>query len=276
MSEFPSADMGKLKGEVRSHWNAVPCGTRDISREDRQRFFRELEAERYSLEPYIRDFARFERGKGKRLLEVGVGAGTDFINWVRHGAIATGVDLTDAGVELTKERLALEGLSAEVRVGDAENLPFADESFDLVYSYGVIHHSPDTPKAVREIHRVLKPGGTAVVMIYHLRSWVALTLWALHGLAKGRPSKTPREVVFEHLESPGTKAYTVDEGRALFRDFSRVKIHTQLGHGDLLLMRPSDKYRSGLHSLLWKVYPRPLVRLLGDRFGLGLMIEAVK
>ena len=102
-----------LKEAVRQHWNAQPCGTRDLPPDDRRRFFDELERERYGWEPYIRDFARFEDGKGKRLLEVGVGAGTDFINWVRKGAVATGVDLTEQGVSLTRERLALEGLSAE-------------------------------------------------------------------------------------------------------------------------------------------------------------------
>src|SRR5215212_11236886 len=157
----------ELKDAVRAHWQNQPCGTRDLPAEDRRRFFAELERERYSWEPYLKGFARFERGKGKRLLEIGVGAGTDFINWVRAGAVATGVDLTEQGVGLTRERLELEGRHAEVRIGDAENLPFPDNTFDIVYSWGVLHHSPDTPRAVREVHRVLRPGATAVVMVYH-------------------------------------------------------------------------------------------------------------
>ncbi len=265
-----------LKKAVEAHWDAVPCGTRDLPPDDRRRFFRELEDERYALEPYIRDFARFERGRGKRVLEVGVGAGTDFVNWVRAGAVATGVDLTSQGVALTKERLALEGLEATVLQADAERLPFEDGSFDIVYSYGVLHHSPDTPRAIEEVRRVLRPGGTALIMVYHLWSWVALTLWAVHGLGRGRPFASPREIVFDHLESPGTKAYTRDEARALFRGFARVSLRTQLGHGDLLLMRPSEKYRSWKYELLWRLYPRPLVRATGDRFGTALMVEAVK
>jgi SAM-dependent methyltransferase len=210
------------------------------------------------------------------VLEVGVGAGTDFVNWVRAGAQACGVDLTPAGVALTRERLALEGLEANVRVADAEALPFPDGTFDIVYSWGVLHHSPDTVTAVREVHRVLKPGGEATVMIYHVPAWTGFVLWGLHCAVRLRPWRSPRWAIAHHLESPGTKAYTVREARRLFADFSSVRCRTRLSHGDLLLMRPSEKYRSGFHRFLWAVYPRWLVRLTGNRFGLGLIIDAVK
>jgi SAM-dependent methyltransferase len=265
-----------LKESVRAHWEAETCGTRGVPEGDRRAFFERIERERYEWEPYIKDFARFERGRGKRVLEIGVGAGTDFVNWVRCGALATGVDLTERGVELTRERLALEGLSAEVLRADAENLPFEPDSFDIVYSYGVLHHSPHTVRAIGEVYRVLKPGGTALVMMYHLHAWTTWMLWGLHGLAKGQPLKSPRRVVYENLESPGTKVYTVAEARALFGDFSTARVWTQLAFGDLLKFRPSGKYQSAVHRALFALYPRPLVRALGDRFGTCLMIEAVK
>lgn len=266
----------ELKGAVRAHWEAEPCGTRDLPVEDRRRFFAELERERYEWEPYIHDFARFEQGRGERVLEIGVGAGSDFINWARNGANATGIDLTDHGVGLTRERLALEGLQADVRRGDAEQLPFAAEAFDMVYSWGVLHCAPDTPRAVREVHRVLRSGGKARVMIYYTYSWVGLMLWLLHCVAKGRPWKGPGWAMYHYLESPGTKGYTRDQARELFAGFSEVKVRTLLSHGDLLLMRPAAKYQSGFHRLLWKLYPRWLVRRLGHRFGVNLLIEAVK
>ncbi|MCC6751742.1 MAG: class I SAM-dependent methyltransferase [Deltaproteobacteria bacterium] len=266
----------ELKEAVRQHWQRQPCGTRDIPTEERRRFFDEIERERYEWEPYIPAFARFERGKGKRLLEVGVGAGTDFINWVRHGAIATGVDLTEAGVALTRERLALEELRAEVLQADAERLPFPDQSFDLVYSYGVLHHSPNTARAVSEVHRVLRPGGTALIMVYHVPSWVGFMLWGVHCAAKLRPWKSPRWAIFNHLESPGTKAYTHAEARELFSAFSSVNVRSQLSHGDLLLMRPAQKYQSSLARLAWTLYPRWAIKATGDRFGLGLFIEATR
>jgi ubiquinone/menaquinone biosynthesis C-methylase UbiE len=205
-----------------------------------------------------------------------VGAGTDFLNWVRQGAIATGLDLTEKSVALTQERLALEGLSAQVLVGDAEALPFPEASFDLVYAYGVLHHSPDTPKAVAEVGRVLVPGGTALVMLYHVPSWTGWMLWTLHSLGRLQPWRGLRWAIFHHLESPGTKAYTQAEARRLFQGFSRVHMRTQLGNGDLLNMRPTARYSSRAHRILWALYPRWLVRRIGNRFGVCLLIEATK
>lgn len=267
---------GDLKAAVRAHWEQQPCGTRELPTDDRRRFFADLERERYALEPYIRDFARFEEGRGKRVLEIGVGAGTDFVQWARSGADLTGVDLTAAGVALTRERLALEGLRADVDVADAERLPFSDASFDLVYSYGVLHHSPDTARAIAEVHRVLRPGGVARVMVYHHPSWVGLMLWGVHCLARARPWKSPRWAVYHHLESPGTKAYTVAEAERLFAMFKKVDVRTHLSHGDLLQMRPSDRYRSLPHRLAWRMYPRRLVQRTGHALGTLLLIEAVK
>lgn len=261
---------------VADYWQAEPCGTRDLSHDDRVTFFADLERERYALEPYIPEFAQFGRFRGQRVLEIGVGAGTDFVQWVRAGAHATGVDLTHRGVELTRERLALEGRSADVRQANAESLPFADASFDHVYSWGVLHHSPNTPRAIAEVHRVLRPGGTATIMIYNRHAWVPLTVWAVHGPMKGRPWLSLRQAISKHLESPGTKAYTTDEAARLFAMFEQVSVRTHLAHGDLLQMRPGPKYSSGAYRVLWRVYPRWLVRTLGHRFGTNLVVEARK
>ena len=108
------------------------------------------------------------------------------------GAEATGVDLTEAAVEAVRERLALEGLEAELRVADAESLPFGDGEFDLVYSWGVIHHTPDTERALAEVRRVLRPGGEARIMLYSRRSWVALGVWLRYGVLRGRPRQDAR------------------------------------------------------------------------------------
>lgn len=264
-----------LKGEVRAHWEQEPCGTGGVGAADRRAFFAEIERNRYDLEPFIPPFARFERGEGKRVLEVGVGAGTDFLQWVRRGARAVGVDLTTAGVRLARERLALEGRGAGLAAADAENLPFPDGRFDIVYSWGVIHHSPDTARAAREIHRVLKPGGTALAMIYHVPSWMGLILWLRHCVLALRPWRGPRWAIWHHNESPGTKAYTVREARELFSAFSAVDIRTQRAGGDLLRLSPGKEAR-WTYRMFSALYPRWLVRLTGDRFGFFLLIEAVK
>jgi SAM-dependent methyltransferase len=153
-----------LKDSVRAHWEAETCGTRGVDTGARREFFDQIERERYAWEPYIKPFARFERGRGKRVLEVGVGAGTDFINGVRAGADATGVDLTARGVELTRERVALEGFNATVAQADAERLPFADASFDHAYTVTVLEEC-DADVALRELLRVVKPGGRVGVIV---------------------------------------------------------------------------------------------------------------
>ena len=265
-----------LKRAVAAHWEHEPCGIRGLVTSDRRSFFRAVEAERYAFEPYIERFAGFAGGRGARVLEIGVGAGSDYTRWLRGGARAVGIDLTQAAVALTREHAEVAGLTPVLARSDCERLPFRTASFDTVYSYGVIHHSPDTRAAVAEIHRVLKPGGTAKVMIYHTPSITGFMLWTIHCLLKLRPWKSPRWAVATFLESPGTKVYTRADAARLFDTFSAVHTETVLGTGDLLLMRRSAKYRSILAAIAWYLYPRWLVKRVGSRFGLGLLITAVK
>ena len=264
-----------LLEKVHDHWATETCGTRGIDSSDRVHFFADLEAERYQLEPYIRTFARFERGAGKDVLEIGVGAGTDHVQWARAGANLSGIDLTQEGVDLARERLALEGLDSNLQVANAESLPFDDDSFDIVYSYGVLHHSPNTAGCIREVHRVLRPGGTALIMVYNLYSWAALNLWALQCAAKGKPFRSPRQAIFDHMESPGTKAYTRAEVLDLMSDFDIQSVEAALQGGDLLHMRRSAKYQSPIFAAAFALYPRWLVRRL-PQFGLAWLIEARK
>ncbi len=270
-----------LKSRVRAHWEDDTCGTRYGENGDRLSWFREIARTRYELEPYIPAFARFPEAADKRVLEIGVGAGSDFREWCRYAEHATGVDLTEAGIGLTRERLLLEGVSAArftLQTADAEMLPFADASFDIVYSWGVLHHTPDTTRAYREVLRVLKPGGQMRTMVYHTPSSTGLMLYVVHGLLKGRPGLGLRRAVYENLESPGTKVYSLAEARTLAEaaGFTDVAVATRLGPGDLLMIKPSKRYEGGLVRLAWALYPRPLIRLIGDRFGLYLLIEGRK
>jgi SAM-dependent methyltransferase len=238
-----------LKERVRSYWEGEPCGMKTATAPFATReFFAQVEAERDRLEPYIADFARFGDWAGKDVLEVGVGLGTDFVRFVRAGARGVAVDLTEASVAAVRQRLELEGLDAEVRVADAESLPFEDASFDLVYSYGVLHHTPDTRRAVDEVRRVLRPDGEARIMLYSRRSWLALGAWLRWGLARGRPWASISDVLAAHLESPGTKAYTRRELDELFAGFSSVRYVRNV--------TPYDRRVAG-----------PLAKLTGPRFG---------
>lgn len=131
------------KGEVRNFWNSDPCGSRYL--EGAEDFEAHARA-RYSLEPHIPEFAQFTSARGLKVLEIGVGMGADYLEWLKAGARATGVDLSPASIERANRRCELAGYKPDLRVADAERLPFADDSFDVVYSYGVMHHSPDTEK----------------------------------------------------------------------------------------------------------------------------------
>jgi ubiquinone/menaquinone biosynthesis C-methylase UbiE len=123
------------------------------------------------VHPRLESAAGIEKTKGKRVLEIGCGCGSEAERFARAGAHYTAVDLTNAAVSITQRRFQLAGLEGRFTQGDAENLPFADGSFDLVYSHGVLHHTPDTARTIREVHRVLAPGGRAVIMLYYRNSF---------------------------------------------------------------------------------------------------------
>jgi SAM-dependent methyltransferase len=259
-----------LKDEVRDFWNSDPCGTRYL--EGVEDFAAHAQA-RYALEPYIHDFAKFSSSRGLRVLEVGVGMGADYLQWLKAGAHATGVDLSSASIERARRRSIAAGYKPDLQVADAESLPFPDNSFDVIYSYGVMHHSPNTRRCFREALRVLKPGGEARIMVYHHRSLTGLMLWLRYGVLHG---KTLRQSVFDHLESPGTKTYTQSEAASLLNGFEAVTMRQVFSPGDLLLNKPSERYQAPVYRLAWKMFPRRLARRIGGKWGLFLLISARK
>jgi len=258
------------KEDVREFWNDDPCGTRYL--EGKEDFEAHARA-RYALEPHIFDFAQFEKARGLRVLEIGVGMGADYLEWLKAGARAVGVDLSSASIERARRRCELAGYQPDLRMADAEQLPFSDNHFDVVYSYGVMHHSPDTAQCIREARRVLKPDGRARIMLYHHPSITGAMLWLRYGLLRGR---SLRRSVFDHLESPGTKTYTREEALRLLDGFRDVEMRLVFSPGDLLLHQPSPKFQSWFYRLVWWLFPRWLVRRLGRRFGLFLLITATK
>ncbi|HZI46936.1 MAG TPA: class I SAM-dependent methyltransferase, partial [Pyrinomonadaceae bacterium] len=162
----------QLKERVRAFWQAHPCGTKFSDAEIGTReFFERVEAHRYEKEWHIPAAADFTNTDGLKVLEIGCGLGTDGAQFAKAGADYTGVDLTEAAIELARKRFELFGLQGNFQVVDAEQLTFPDESFDLVYSHGVLHHTPDINASVHEIHRVIRPGGRAIVMLYHRGSY---------------------------------------------------------------------------------------------------------
>lgn len=273
MSAAPTAD----KRAVGDFWEAGSCGEIYAEGADERARFEAQAKVRYTLEPFIHRFARFHEGAGKDVLEIGVGMGADHVEWARSGPRSlVGIDLTARAVGFTRRRLSLYGLSSNVRTGDAETLPFADASFDIVYSWGVLHHSPDTQRAVDEVRRVLRPGGRAAVMVYHRPALVGKVLWARYGLMRGKPGTSLDEIYSTYLESPGTKAYTREGARQLFRGFSRVETSVELSSGDLMEGEAGQRHQGPALQVARKVWPRGLIRRYGQELGLFLLIDAVR
>lgn len=183
-----------------------------------------VEEERYKYQSVIGSFAQFPLWQGKRVLEVGSGCGTDLLQFARHGAEAVGIDLSRRSLSLARKRQEQRGLRAGLVEADAEKLPFPSGCFDLVYSWGVIHHSPNPDKVVWEIERVLRPGGQLKAMVYHRFSYMGLRLYLKHGLLKGRPFVSLSRLFSQYQESPETKAYSRKEVVALFSAFAPLKI----------------------------------------------------
>ena len=264
------------KQQVHDFWNEAACGENLYLQNTDRAGYVTQSAERYRLEPFILPFADFEAAKGKKVLEIGVGLGADHQRFAEAGADLYGIDLTERAVEHTRRRLALFGLNSSLKVGDAEHLEFSDEGFDLVYSWGVLHHSPNTPKAINEVFRVLKRGGVAKIMIYHTWSMIGVMLWLRYALLVGRPWRSLRNIYAEHLESPGTKAYSIAEARQLFAQFTDVKISTPLTHGDLLESDVGQRHRGFALALAKALWPRWFIRRFLPGAGLFMLIEARK
>lgn len=265
-----------LKEQTKDFWEEASCGEKlylDVP--TKEGYLKQAQI-RYALEPEILSFAEFEKHRGQKVLEIGLGLGADHQKWAEAGAVLYGVDLTKRAVQHTDLRFKLLGLNSNLQTADAEHLPFPDNFFDVVYSWGVLMCTPDTPKAIQEVHRVLKPGGIAKIMLYHKYSMVGYMLWLRYALLSGRPFTPLIEIYMKYLESPGTKAYSVEEACALFRDFKVNDIQTFLTHGDLLTSQAGQRHRGPLQSLARLIWPRTFIRRFLPRHGLFMTIKGEK
>jgi len=179
----------KTVSDVRDFWNTEACGTHFIqSAVDEADFYAKYREYRYKTEWHIPLVVPFEQGRGKKVLEIGLGNGVDGTMWAKHGADFTGVDLTPAAVASTQRHFEVLGLRGSFHQGNAQELQFPNATFDIVYSHGVLHHTPEPRKAFAEVARVLKPGGQCILMLYHRHSFNyyirIMTLMRLRLLAK--------------------------------------------------------------------------------------------
>lgn len=240
-----------LKDRVRVFWNRESCDADQAHAEKFSReYFEQIEQWRYRDQPFIHSFAQFSRYRGQRVLEVGFGAGTDFIQWLRAGARVSGIDLTEEALANVRHRIQVYGLPPpeSLQVADAENLPFPANTFDLGYSWGVLHHTPDTSKALAELVRVVRPGGEIKVMLYNRHGLYAWKMWVKHALLKGRPWKSLRWVLANHVESPGTQGFTDHELQQMLAPLGLADIRMQrfITNNDRVARRTFPYWLGGL------------------------------
>jgi len=174
-------------------------------------FFADLEQYHFEKLHHLPRLVPFDQFRGRHVLEVGCGAGTDLVRFARHGAKVTGIDLAPSSIALAAQNFAFEQLPANLVVADGEALPFGERAFDLVYAHGVVQYTTDDRALVHECRRVLRPGGMAVFQVYNRVSW----LNALSQVTK---------VDLEHVDAPMLKKYSISEFRDLLQGFSRVRI----------------------------------------------------
>ena len=198
--------------EVRDYWQAHvhdleitrhPVGSRG--------FFEDLDQYHFEKLHHLPRLVKFDGYRGRDVLEVGCGAGVDLARFARGGAHVTGIDLTPSGIELATANFEQQGLAGDFRVASGEALPFADDSFDLVYAHGVVQYTANPQRLVEECRRVLRPGGEAVFQVYNRISW----LNALSKLMK---------VSLEHDDAPVLLKFSAGEFKALLSAFQSVRI----------------------------------------------------
>jgi ubiquinone/menaquinone biosynthesis C-methylase UbiE len=265
--------------DVQRYWDARPCNIRHSPKPvGSKEYFDEVEARKYLVEPHIPSFAEFERWRDKRVLEVGCGIGTDSINFARAGARLTAVELSGESLRIAAQRAEVMGVADRIEFveANAEELTSVldGEPYDLVYSFGVIHHTPRPERALAEMRALTAPVGTLKLMIYHRRSWKVF--WIIAGQGHGRFWKAD-ELIAEHSEAqmgcPVTFAYTRGEGRELVERAGFRVEDLRVDH--VFPYRISDyvEYRYVKEPYL-RWMPQPLFRAFERRFGWHLLITA--
>ena len=238
---------------IERYWNSrihdldmtdQPVGSRE--------FFDELHDYRFDKLHYLPRLVGFDGYRGRALLEVGCGIGTDLVRFAQGGAIVTGVDLSETAIELAEKNFQLHGVTAhDLRVANAEALPYPDNTFDVVYGHGVVQYTSDPARLIRECARVLRPGGEAIFMVYNRVSW-------LNGLSK------VMNVPLEHEDAPVLRKFSISEFAELLRPFTDVRIVPERFP---VKSRLHTGWKAAAFNTLFvgafNAVPRPLVRRLG-------------
>ncbi|MEE9323677.1 MAG: class I SAM-dependent methyltransferase [Candidatus Aenigmarchaeota archaeon] len=274
-----------LKNEVRDFWNKNPMSynidVKDMDRKFYDRvdkiFFDHHKFGHDSL-PIFSKLIDYETLRGKKVLEIGCGMGTMASQFAKEGAKITALDITHKAIEITNRRFNLFNLEGNLEVADAENLPFPDNTFDFVFSWGVLHHTPDTQKAIDEVYRVLKPGGKTAIMLYHKNSLIYYYhILFKKGILKMEILKHPKKKIVSRYTdfpdiggSPLAKVYTRDDIRDVFGKFRNIEIRAFPMKGEM------ENIPSGRLPLSKWFFPKSFKKYLSEKHGWFLYVNVGK
>lgn len=218
--------------QAQKQWNTNPCGAVEGDQESLE-YFVKVEEERYIEQSWQKSFFQYKKFNNLKVLEIGIGHGTDLLQFAAAGARCYGIDITDKHLELTNRNFELRNLKVELVKGSAASMPFEDNEFDCVYSFGVLHHIPDVENVMQEIHRVLKPGGKVMIALYN--KWSAAFLCRtilIDGLVRGNLFRLGYQGLLSTIESgadginikPYVKMYSKKTTRNLLENFQVINI----------------------------------------------------
>jgi len=265
--------------KVSEYWNARPCNIRHSPKPLGSReYFDEVEARKYFVESHIPRFAEFERWRGKRVLEIGCGIGTDTISFARAGARVTAVDLTEKSLEVAKQRARVFGLDDRITFLQADAEKLSDfvpvEPYDLVYSFGVIHHTPHPDLVLEQIRKYVMPETTVKIMVYNRWSWKVL--WILFIYGKGQFWKL-NQLIAEYSEAqtgcPVTYSYSRTDGRRWLEEHGFRVTGVSVDH---IFPYSIPQYKEYRYRKVWyfRWVPKFLFRALERAFGWHLCLTA--
>lgn len=262
--------------KVKEYWNKRPCNIHHSPRPifDRQ-YFDEVEKRKYFVEPHILRFADFEKWKGKKVLEIGCGIGTDTINFARAGAIVTAVDLSEASLSLAKQRANVYGIDT-INFYKANAEALSDyvpiERYDLVYSFGVIHHTPHPERVIAQIHNYMDENSRLKLMVYHRSSWKVFWMWLKYGKKRG---EILDDLIARYSEAetgcPVTYSYTLDTIRKFLEGFDISQLDI-----DHIFPYRIPEYKNYQYKKIWyfRCLPESMFRRLEQNFGWHLCVTA--
>ena len=263
---------------VQKYWDNRPCNIRHSNAEfGTKKYFDETESRKYFVEPHIPGFANYNEWHGKKVLEIGCGIGTDTINFARAGAIVTAVDYSKESLNIAKKRA--ETLRVDLWAGsiqfyhaNAEELSktVPIEKYDLIYSFGVIHHTPHPEKVMSELKKYMGPYSVLKIMVYHRHSWKVLGM-----ILADRMGGSVNELIARHSEAqtgcPVTYSYTRKSVLKLLEGFDVDDMFV-----DHIFPYKVDLYKQYIYKKVWwfRYMPKPLFRWLEQRFGWHLCVTA--